>query len=143
MHQRRVAFNKLIEQHLSYQDCNKLITNLNHRSTRKQQKMTTNTGYLSKTMAIIIHTCNGTTPYYLQRFSLFQMNNTIVQQHQHLNPSSNSLGRGGCSQIYTKYRPSSPGGVQFRMESSEINRWRVHQCITEARLSLLVNRGLD
>ena len=37
--------------------------------------MTTDTCYLSKTMAIIIHTHNGTTPYFLQIFSLFQMNN--------------------------------------------------------------------
>ena len=29
------------------------------------------------------------------------------------------------------------------MESSEINWWRVHQCITEDVLILLVNRGLD
>jgi len=39
--------------------------------------MTTDTGYLSKTMAIIIHTCNGTTPYFLQSFSLFQNEQTI------------------------------------------------------------------
>ena len=29
------------------------------------------------------------------------------------------------------------------MESSEINLWRVHQCTTEAGISLLVNRGPD
>ena len=34
MHQRRVTVNKIIEQHLSYQDCNKLITNINQISTR-------------------------------------------------------------------------------------------------------------
>ena len=37
--------------------------------------MNTDTGYLSKKMAMIIHTYNGTTPSCLQRFSLFQMNN--------------------------------------------------------------------
>ena len=38
--------------------------------------MNTDTGYLSKIMAMIIHTYNGTTPSCLQSFSLFQMNNS-------------------------------------------------------------------
>ena len=47
--------------------------------------MNTDIGYLCKQMAMIINTYNGTTPYYLQSFSLFQMNNnnsTIVAAPQ-------------------------------------------------------------
>ena len=40
--------NKLIENHLSYQDYNKLIINLSNESTSKQQIMNTDTSYLSK-----------------------------------------------------------------------------------------------
>ena len=58
-------------------------------------------------------------------------------------PALTSLEEGASARIYTNYRPSSPGGVQFLMESNEINCWRVHQCKTKAELSLLVNRGLD
>ena len=58
-------------------------------------------------------------------------------------PTLTSLEEGSSSRIYTKYRPSNPGGVQFLMESDEISWWRVHQCRIEAELSLLVNRGLD
>ena len=57
--------NKLIGKHLSYQDYNKLIINLNNGSTSNQKIMNTDTGYLSKTMAMIIHTYNGTTTYFL------------------------------------------------------------------------------
>ena len=71
--------NKIIEKNLSYQDYNELIINLRNESTSNPQIMNTDTSYLSKTMAMIIHTYNGTTPYCLQIFSLFQMNNTIVQ----------------------------------------------------------------
>ena len=58
-------------------------------------------------------------------------------------PGLTSLEEGASSRIYTICRASSPVGVQFLMESSEINWWRVHQCRTEAELSLLVNRGPD
>ena len=71
--------NKLIEKHLSYQDHNNLIINLSNESTSNYQILNTDIGYLSKTMEMIIHTYNGTTQYCLQCFSLFQMNNTIVQ----------------------------------------------------------------
>ena len=54
--------NKFIENHLSYQDYNKIIINLSNESTRNQQIMNIDTGYLSKKMAMIIHTYNGTTP---------------------------------------------------------------------------------
>ena len=67
--------NKLIEKHLSYQDYNEPIINLDNGSTSNQQKMNTDTGYLSKIMAIIIHTCNGTTASSRQSFYLFQMKN--------------------------------------------------------------------
>ena len=40
--------NKLIEKNLSYQDYNKLIINLSNESTRNQQIMKTDTGYLSE-----------------------------------------------------------------------------------------------
>ena len=71
--------------------------------------MNTDTGYLSKTMAMIIHTYNGTTPYCLQSFSLFQMNN------------NNSI----------KYRTSNPWGEQIprrhikSAEGESINAWSV------------------
>ena len=47
--------------------------------------MTTDTGYLSKTMAIIIHTCNGTTLHCLQAFLYFKWE---LQQY---NSSSTSI----------------------------------------------------
>ena len=77
--------NKLIEKNLSYQHYNKPIINLENGSTSNWQKMNTDTGYLSKIMSIIIHTCNGTTLSSLQSFSLFQMknyNNTIAAAPQ-------------------------------------------------------------
>ena len=67
--------NKIIEKHISYQDYNKLIINVSNESTSNQQIMNTDTGYLSKKMAMIIHTYKVTTPSCLQSFSLFQMDN--------------------------------------------------------------------
>ena len=58
-------------------------------------------------------------------------------------PALTSLEEGASSRIYTICRPSSLGGAQFLMESSEIIWWIVHQCRTEAELSLLVNQGPD
>ena len=92
----------------------------------------------------LIHTYERITPFGLQRF----FNSTIKRLQQYYNgnpfsPALTSLEEGASSRIYTICRPSSPGGVQFLMESSEINWWRVHQCRNEAELSLLVNRGPD
>ena len=58
-------------------------------------------------------------------------------------PALTSLEEGASRRIYIIYRPSSPRGAQFLMESSEIKWRRVHQCINEVVLSLLVNWGLD
>ena len=49
MNQRKDMANKLIENHLSYQDYNKLIINLRNESTNNQHIMNIDTGYLSKT----------------------------------------------------------------------------------------------
>ena len=92
----------------------------------------------------LIHRYESITPFGLQSFFISTIE--ILQQYYNGKPFSlalTSLEEGASSRIYTKHRPSSPGGAQFLMESSEINWGRVHQCITEALLSLLVNRGLD
>ena len=102
--------------------------------------MTTDTGYLSETMAIIIHTCNGTTPYCLQSFSLFQVKNnksTIAAAPQ--SQFSLAWKRRLCLDIYKIQEiqlrgGANPHGIKWNqlMESSSMP----DLCLIEPDLSL-------
>ena len=74
--------------------------------------MNTDTGYLSKKMAMIIHTYNGTTSSCLQSFSLFQMNNnksTIAAAPQYL-PVLTSLEEAAVLGYIQKLGDPAQGG---------------------------------
>ena len=107
------------------------------------QKLERNCSYHISSITLRIHTNTCTTWYSLQRFFIHKWWSMHNYNSKPFNPALTILEEGASGRIYTKYRPSTSGGVKFLMESDEISWGRVHQCRTEAKLSLLVNRGAD
>ena len=88
----------------------------------QMQKLRENPATSIAVRQCLIHTYESITPFGLQRFFISTIE--ILQQYYNgkpFSPALTSLEEGASARIYTNYRPSSLGGAQFLMESSEIN----------------------